>query len=129
MKIECFRCGECCPGPSKSIMMTWQELDLIERKTTVRLNREIIRPNRFLVRMETCPFLGENCCTIYDIRPCQCRIFHCGRRSKDDPFLGTVGQIREAMGISSNYAYWKKRMEDSAISWGKAHGWDWRRPS
>ncbi len=127
MKIICFRCGECCPGPEKSITMTLQEMDLIRQKTGVSLGGIKTGPNRFKVPMNICPFLGENSCSIYDIRPCQCRMFHCGRAKKEDPFLSTLNQIGELMDIDPNYAYWKKRMEDAAASWGNAHGWSWRR--
>ncbi len=127
MKIECFRCGECCPGPEKSITMTDQELDLIEKKTGKRLGRQLIGPNRFKVPMDVCPFLREDCCSIYEIRPCQCRLFHCGRRKREDPFLSVMAEVGELIESDQNYGHWKKRMEDAATSWGNAHGWNWKR--
>jgi Fe-S-cluster containining protein len=111
--------------------MTDQELILIEKTTGKRLDREMIGKNRFRVPMDVCPFLLQTSksgiCSIYAIRPCQCRMFHCGRRKKEDPFLHTLREVGDLMIRDPKYAYWKGRMEAQAASWGNARGWSWRK--
>ena len=81
-----------------------------------------------------CPFLKDNSCSIHDQRPCQCRLYHCGRLTKDDTkadvLLGYVpGQKSVQIMVDENQDYkdYKRTIEEDGVAWGNAHGWNWRK--
>ena len=106
--------------------VTGEELQLIEQKTGVRLNASEVRRNRFMLK-EQCPFLKDNCCTIYAVRPCQCRLYHCGRLKLTEKRLETLAEIRELMLNNVEYYAFKEEIDGEAVAWGNAHGWNWRK--
>lgn len=124
MKDFCFRCGQCCR--EQRFMFTQEEAKLIENTTAIKLSGEEIRPNRF--KMETsCPFLVNNLCSIYEIRPCQCRIYHCGRLQPNGEKIEWISQIQALISNNPEYRRYKERIEKEGIERGNKHGWNWRR--
>lgn len=119
----CSGCGECCQR--QQIIVTEEEIQLIEQRTRAKLDvKPTGRENRFL--LEKCPFF-IGVCTIHDIRPCQCRLYHCGRLKAGDPMLETMGEIRELMANNPEYARERALMESAGVEWGNKHGWSWRK--
>jgi len=110
------------------MVVTSEEIRLIEEATGIKLQYEKIRENRFKLLGETCPFLDDNNqCTIYEIRPCQCRLFHCGRLSPTDKKLDSIGEIRSLILANPEYREFKERMDAEGVAWGNHHGWNWRK--
>lgn len=122
--MKCFRCGECCKAQYKSLTVTQEELDIVQFAPVVEVGK-----NRFKAVGEECPFLIEKQCAVYDIRPCQCRMYHCGRINKGDKKLETIGDVRELMLRNPDYMKFKMEMDNKAVAWGNAHGWNWRKLS
>lgn len=111
------------------MMVTHQELMLIKERTGKTFPTKLVRKNRYLLLPEAgCPFLNQkNECAVYDIRPCQCRLYHCGRLKPTDKRLETINQIRELMAKNPEYDAYKRKEEAEAMEWGNAHGWEWRK--
>ncbi len=124
----CFRCGECCATLFQGMAVTYQEHELIHRRTGVFLIHQIRRDNKLILREPQCPFLDEKkSCRIYDFRPCQCRLYHCGRLAPGEKKADTLGEVRMAMDRDPKYRAWKEKTEAQAIVWGNRHGWAWRK--
>lgn len=123
-KIECLRCGDCCRLYYYGMIITKEELDLLPIKVRYTPNNN----NKLRITEYMCPFLTPDItCSIYDIRPCQCRLYHCGRLSTKDKKLDSLLEIRKLMDNNSEYREYKTEMDEEAIRWGNAHGWHWRK--
>lgn len=120
----CFRCTECCR--TFAIKVTKQEIEYIKRKTGIKLNTKKISPHRYET-IPPCPFLKDGSCSIYDIRPCQCRLYHCGRLSKDDTIKPFMSEIQALMETVPAYKEYRVKMDEDGIAWGNNHGWNWRK--
>jgi Fe-S-cluster containining protein len=128
MPIECFKCGECCRRLFSTLIVTREELDLIEEKTGIRLPvKKEVRTNRFSLAGEACPFLKNNQCSIHAFRPCMCRMWHCGRLKAEDKPLEYISEIKRLMVENPEYRLFKEKMENEAVEWGNKHGWNWRK--
>ncbi len=84
-RFRCTSCGNCCRGPG-SVFFTPDELNAVFRylelrgEEQARLRRLVVQgeENGYLVHRTAgaCRFLGnDNRCTIYPVRPLQCRSF------------------------------------------------------
>ena len=115
------------------MMTTGEEIKLIEKKTKIKLDYTNIKENRYKLNGNICPFLSflsnenDSECSIYDIRPCQCRIYHCGRIKPTDRKLNTISEIQELMERDPIYREFKTKMDEEAIIWGNVHGWNWKK--
>ncbi len=125
--MKCFHCGECCRTLFRGMIVTSEEVRLLQETTEVTIEVEKIRENRFKIKNERCPFYEESGCAAYDVRPCQCRLFHCGRRKRDDVKIESIVGIRALMLQDPEYRRFKETTDAEAISWGNAHGWNWKR--
>ncbi len=109
------------------MILSSEEVRLLQKKTEVLIVVEKIRQNRFRVRNERCPFYEGTGCEVYEVRPCQCRLYHCGRREKEDPRIESIMGIREFMLKDPEYFAFKEKMDAEAIAWGNDHGWNWKK--
>ena len=128
MENFCFQCGECCKTLFKGMIVTKEEIQLIQKLAGVKLNYQQVRTNRFQL-FGNCPFFLEDTqlCSIYEIRPCQCRLYHCGRLKPSDKKLETIPEIRQLMLSNPEYKRFKEKMDKEATEWGNKHGWNWRK--
>ena len=131
----CFRCGECCKN--EVVILTTQEALLLESKlgsilqgTTIVKNGEIF----FLWDLKLtkgCPFIKNNekgfFCSVYDVRPSMCRMYHCGRININEPRIVSMMEIRRRIDTNDKYREYKAETEADGASWGNAHGWHWRK--
>lgn len=128
LKNYCFRCGECCRAMFRGMVVTYQEHDLIRSRTGVFLPHRIRQDRKLVLEGEKCPFLDqEKGCGIYEVRPCQCRIYHCGKLTPEGKRLEKTAEVRARMELDPAYYRYKERSERKGIAWGNAHGWNWRR--
>lgn len=102
--------------------LTQEELDILPQK----LDTKNVCKNRLKALGQVCPFYKDGGCSVYSVRPCQCRLFHCGRMSPGDRKLESIPDIRELMLKNPEYMEFKTRMDEEAIRWGNEHGWNWR---
>jgi Fe-S-cluster containining protein len=75
-----------------------------------------------------CPFLSGNACTIYDIRPYNCRRFACFRPSpRQEPFdsSGALGcrNFEDRFLVSRAVRRAAAAIQQKAMTWARAHGW------
>ena len=121
--IECLQCGECC-RTLKSVRITREEFETL--KQFGEPNVVPIENDRFDLLLP-CQYQKDNKCTVWDVRPCMCRMWHCGKLKEDDPILEWQSEIQKLMSNNPEYAEFKTKMEDEAVDWGNNHGWKWRR--
>lgn len=137
MKDFCFRCGECCNGTYfNNIVISEDEKNYLEELLgrPLEIDRTFDRniddgktAKRYVWRTKPCPFVVNHKCSIYDKRPCQCRLYHCGRLNRDEKISKTTNKIIEAMTKNPEYGEYKRYIEMEGIEWGNAHGWYWKK--
>ena len=120
-KIECFQCGECC-HTLESVKITREEFEIL--KQFDEPNVIPIENDRFSLLLP-CQYQKDGKCTVWNVRPCMCRMWHCGRLKESDPMLMWMSEIQRLIGTNPDYAKFKIKMEDEAVGWGNAHGWNW----
>ena len=126
MENYCFQCGECCRSFFKGMLVTKEELKILQDHTDLILETVEVRKNRYRLLVE-CPFIEHNQCSIYDLRPCQCRLYHCGRLTPGENRVESIDGIRTLMKRYPNYNEYKQARDDEGVAWGNAHGWNWTR--
>jgi uncharacterized protein len=87
LRFKCTGCGECCTGSPGIVRISEEEIEAaahhlgISKANFIKTYTRLIHGNYALKeRMQTrsqydCIFLKEKRCTIYDVRPKQCRTF------------------------------------------------------
>lgn len=121
--IQCFQCGKCC-HILPSVRITREEFEILKQFGEPNVVPAV--NDRFDLILP-CQYQKDNKCTVWDVRPCMCRMWHCGKLKPDDPILKWQSEIQELMNANSNYTKFKTKMEDDAVVWGNNHGWDWRK--
>jgi hypothetical protein len=131
---RCHRSGECCRHIG-AVVMTTAEAE--------ELTRASDRPMTFTVLSEagkvalqptpgtdTCPLLSdEGGCTVYAVRPYNCRRWGCFRPTTDEPFAMAVRKMPagdlQPMRLFTDTLVERQmaRMRDHAQPWALAHGW------
>lgn len=112
LRFECRRCLACCTGAPGVVMVTPEEIarlaervglpeDTFERRFLRRA-----RGGRSLVERENgdCALLGPEGCTVYDLRPAQCRIFPFWDRNLRSP-ASWERAARECPGVNKGRLY------------------------
>lgn len=120
--IECLQCGECCKV-LKEVTISKEEYQILKQYGSPTVKPYMDKYKMIL----PCVFQEEGKCTVWDVRPCMCRMWHCGKQTEDDQIKSWLSEIQELM-EDSEYRAMKTKMEDDAVEWGNAHGWNWRRP-
>lgn len=82
LRFECQRCGSCCRGEPGVVWVNWQEIKAISE--FLGISQEVFM-KRYLrnvyERLSLQEYANGDCimydrgCTIYEVRPCQCRTF------------------------------------------------------
>lgn len=92
MSKPVWKCFDGCSGCCANVCMTIEErnaiFDVVDFPTRInlieRLETEYRGSNRLFLH-GPCPLLTEdNKCSVYDVRPLNCRKFMCGRKSIDE---------------------------------------------
>jgi Fe-S-cluster containining protein len=131
----CSRDGKCCTEP-RFVVMTWAERREIEAAATHLPRRALQwragdRPSLTMLVTRPCPLYDaeKKGCTVYDVRPFNCRRFGCMR---DDV-------TRETFTDQSSVILFRRRPDEQAIAatlrglerleadarpWALAHGWN-----
>lgn len=120
-----MQCGDCCRTIFSTLTLTQEELNI----SPLKLDVIKINKNRFQVKVKgnICLFLNDNICTVHDIRPCQCRLYHCGRRSINDKKCESILELKQLMETDHEYKQYKEQTELEAVTWGNQHGWNWKK--
>ena len=84
LRFECTGCGKCCTGAPGYIFVTIEEIEAIAKHIQMDLTQFCsiyIRKvgERYSINEDSldfsCLFLKDNKCTIYPVRPTQCRTY------------------------------------------------------
>lgn len=124
----CDRSGECC----RDVVLTPEEWAVLHE---VRPDCPAPVPfeGRFLLFQGRCPLLNETRrCTVYPVRPFNCRRFLCGRAdAATEPLVmdthgtGTLAcaNFRVRFLTSRPFRRQAQRIQTKAQAWALAHGW------
>ena len=122
---SCGQTGDCCRRV-RSIRMTQQEAAAIRGATTQPLTWHEPEQGWVELQCHPCPLLDGNRCTVYAVRPYQCRRFQCHREAGEafDP-TGPLGcrnlsdRLEQSRATRRAYALNQRK----AARWGLSHGW------
>jgi Fe-S-cluster containining protein len=128
---ECHKSGDCCRIP-EAVTMTVEEAALIVAQRPDIQGRLSAHPeNAKFVKLaaQPCPLLtDEGLCSVYDIRPYNCRRFQCYRPDpakepfRETPELGCVNlafRLLKSRPVRRDYTL-KQRKH---ARWARKHGW------
>ena len=127
---RCQLSGDCCRLP-QAVVMTPQEWALLKSSPAAR-TRQLVYAEKdgwIALRAKPCPFFTEaQGCSVYEIRPTNCRRFACMRPDpKTEPLElhGPMGcanlyeRVRSSRMIRRLY----QQIQRKAQRWGLKHGW------
>jgi len=130
---RCQRDGACC-RLFAAVTMTPAERDLLVARRPDLGARFTARADGFVdLAARPCPLLATDAkglavCTVYDVRPYNCRRFGCYRpHPATEPFeqglagecLNLIDRIRHSRAVRRAYAHTQRR----AQRWADRHGW------
>jgi uncharacterized protein len=95
LKIDCTACGNCCRILQPQILQSdLKALTLATNKTIVDFKKEYILTDEegdMRFRSSPCPFLENNKCTMYDLRPNDCKSYpHIQKKDFSSRLLGVI---------------------------------------
>lgn len=127
----CHRTGDCCTS-QPYVLMTTEEQQGVIAATTKQLTW-MVKDGWAALKAAPCPLLerdaqGLAVCSVYDVRPYNCRRFACGRVSPEtEPYeTGASGEcvnMTDRLTQSKPFRSWARRLQRQAQDWADAHGW------
>lgn len=126
----CQHSGECCTLPAE-VVMTREEWEML--KPSIPLGVDVVFRDvneKFIaLKAQPCPLHIFNRCTVYEVRPYNCRRFGCMRPDpKTEVFElgGPLGckNLSERVEKSRDARRQAIRMQHKAQRWGRKHGWE-----
>lgn len=128
-KWRCQQAGECCTQPRDVVMTTQEAAGILQRTAgTVALSFRKLDGSFVALEAAPCPLFINETCSVYDIRPYNCRRFACMR---PDPTLepweqdgeGHVRNVEDRLQASRIARRMARQIQDKAQPWARAHGW------
>lgn len=120
--MKCLQCGECCKN-KEYVKLSKEEYEFLQGLEPFNLPKE--KDGKYLMP-KPCLFYKHGC-TIYNDRPTECRMFHCGRVKEDDKPIEFIAEQRKLMDSNPEYKEFITKMQDEAAEYGNNHGWHWRK--
>ncbi len=124
----CDKRGDCCREPA-FVMVTDAEAAELERAKPARVTLQYLEHRDGFKALKTgpCPLLNDDgSCSVYEVRPYNCRRFVC-LRAADEPWIrGPLGEcvnLDRWLNISPQAATFYASHQRHAQVWAKAHGW------
>lgn len=119
----CQRDGACCTQP-KAVVMTHAERDELKRAApNVALVFDPHEDGRFVsLQAGPCPLYLDHACSVYEVRPFNCRRFGCFRHDVSEPFIQSVVPARLLTDRPARRQAFL--MQRKAQPWALAHGWE-----
>lgn len=128
---SCDQRGDCCKK-YKTVVMTTEEragiLDVVPSELgRALLWRDHQTPGFVELQAQPCPLLAaDGRCSVYDVRPFNCRRFICGRVG-DEPWEanadGTCSNLTVRLAQSRPFRRFYQLVQRRAGRWALAHGW------
>jgi hypothetical protein len=134
---QCQREGDCCVEPHDVVMTTMEAAQLLQRTAGTRTLHFRKTADHFVaLQAHPCPLydLDARACTVYDIRPYNCRRFACLRPTpsaepwQQDPTTGECLNVLDRVRRSRIARRLLARIQRKAQAWAREHGWGaaWR---
>jgi Fe-S-cluster containining protein len=117
----CQRSGDCCREPDVVVMTPAERAEIERAAPDVALSFTATPDGFVALKARPCPLLAGNDCSVYAVRPYNCRRYACGR---DD-----VAVRRDPNPVPARFytdrAFRRQMMlmQRKAQTWGRAHGW------
>lgn len=120
---RCCLTADCCRAV-ESVVMTAQELGEVMGARPEVVIRYRMRPDGLVdLQARPCPYLDGSRCSVYVVRPYNCRRFSCGRLDTTvEPF--TEMGWRERARVDRPYRRQLVQIQRKAQKWALKHGWD-----
>ena len=130
-KWRCQQSGECCTQPPDLVMTTMEAAGLLQAKAADVELRFTKRPDGFVsMQAGPCPLYDATyqVCTVYDVRPYNCRRFACMRPEPtrepwESTATGECANREDRLGQSRLARRQARQIQVKAQPWARAHGW------
>lgn len=130
---SCNQSGDCCRAINK-LVMTVEEGEALRTAPTMRaevwksLTWEAVPGGFIALQAAPCPLLDGNRCTVYEVRPYNCRRWGCLRPNLDEQFEPDHGKFgcanaRERVESNRDARRFMERLQSKAQRWAVNHGW------
>jgi len=127
---QCDQRGDCCREPDEVLMTHAERTAILDTQPQAVLTwRDDPVDVRFVrLRARPCPLIDtDGRCTVYAVRPYNCRRFVC-LRNPDEPWIsGANGScVNLDRRLASSYqavAFYRTNQRVAQREWGDAHGW------
>ena len=127
----CDKRGDCCTRFPDVVMTGDEAKGIIAAVTPEKAEslRWSIDSQGFVhLQARPCPLLDANgLCSVYDVRPYNCRRFSCNRvgdeawgQTPSGECLNLIERLQQSRAVRRAYA----RQQRKAQNWARAHGWD-----
>lgn len=121
-KWVCSKRGDCCREPAEVVMTQAERTEILARTDRILAWRLHADPRFVVLVAHPCPLLtADGRCSVYAVRPYNCRRFSCFRED-GEPWAGEGGVIRKlyaSRDLSRQDALTQRR----AQRWARTHGW------
>lgn len=128
---HCRREGDCCTKPA-GIVMTAAERDELRAARPEVISTFLTRPDGWVwLRTQPCPYFrrdaaGKGACTVYAVRPYNCRRFMCGRTAGEaweQDATGACRNLEDRLDRSRLFRRFYAVIQRRAQRWAQTHGW------
>lgn len=126
---RCLRSGDCCRHIGQLAMTTAEAEELTRASDRPMTFAVLSEAGKVALRpvpgTDTCPLLGDDGgCTVYAVRPFNCRRWGCFRPTLSEPFaMAVTPEGRPRREAEKPVARQLARMQHHALPWALAHGW------
>ena len=128
---RCQQSGDCCSKPADVLMTTQEAAGILQQTAgTVSLDFRKVADGFVALKAHPCPLYDAiyQVCTVYDIRPYNCRRFACMRPDpKTEPWESTAADgcanRDDRLSQSRIVRRQLKQIQAKAQPWARAHGW------
>lgn len=115
----CSRRGDCCREPAEVVMSEAEAALIHDRRADLRWR--VVGPGFVALEAHPCPLLDESGqCTVYEIRPYNCRRFLCFRE-EGEAFQPDAFPVRVLTNRADRRVY--ETNQRHAMRWARLHGW------
>lgn len=126
---RCVGAGDCCTQPSEIVITVEEAAVLVQHAAssiTLQFRPFGDDPHFVALKAHPCPLYDarEKTCTVYAVRPMNCRRFLCMRPNvHTEPFEISGANMMDRVRTSRIARRLAARTQRKAQRWGLAHGW------
>ena len=123
MAWKCLQSGACCRLPATLVMKPAEFAELLVARPDVTVTARERSDGFIEMQAGPCPFLGgDDRCTVYAVRPMNCRRYMCGRDSREEPVDLSPIPLRVLQNPALKKQY-RINQQNHMRRYGHHHGW------